>query len=857
MSIGWEAAAGRLGPGADWYARAGWKVFPCYGIVGGKCTCGSGHVSPKDNGKHPHGRLVSDGMVSATDDAETVAGWWREDPEANIGVRCRESGFIVVDIDPRNGGLESWDRLESMTGGAMTDTVEAWTGEYTTPGGSSRGRHLFYRVTDGEALKPGVPGLKGIDVKHNGYVLINPSRHASGLIYEWRPGHAPWERAMAEAPEELLELVRKRAPRTGGAEYGVLEWGGEKIDVDAILEAGIPEGERVNTLYPIACAFANQYPVGTAHGEASVKQIMRAINEKYVSPPLDWDDELEFQVRRAIEFVKENPKEKLFAESLAPGLLDWVNDQRAQTRMVEKPAPASRQAETGSGSAAPAPVMTAMPAVADDTLPPDMDEFGDDTLEPDGAVVVRRTLTDRGNARRLRDHYRGTVRYTPGMGWFIWNGAYWEPDDEGLGVLEKAQVVSRLISREMIGLEPGDEEWKKVTYWATQSKNTGKLRSAIDQWKADSEHTKTPVSAWDSNPYYLGVKNGVIDLRTGELLVGTLEMGITKRTEVAYTPGMRNIRWEQFLDFATGGDKELQGWLQKAAGYTLTGLRDHDVLFMVYGQPGSGKSTFLEAIGHVLGKDYSVAMNSAVLVDDGMKSSSDEYHWAQLRGKRMVVFSEWPQGKKTKEDAVKRLTGDMTIQARHPGERPFNFESQAKLWLGTNIRPQIHEEAMWRRIRAIPFPYVPTAPDPGLKPYLMDPEGGLPAVVSWAVEGAVRLINSPERDSLGWCAAVAEASAEYKKQEDRMGIFLEEETVASEGATVPVKILHDVHRMWSEDRGEKPMTATPFRKALEERGLRVTGIGRRAVLEGRQLLPRIAEPAGAGPDWADLARWAR
>lgn len=228
-----------------------------------------------------------------------------------------------------------------------------------------------------------------------------------------------------------------------------------------------------------------------------------------------------------------------------------------------------------------------------------------------------------------------------------------------------------------------------------------------------------------------------------------------------------------------------------------------------------------------------------------MGSGSDQYYWAQLVGKRMVVFSELPEARKTKEDAIKRLTGDMTITGRHPGERPFTFESTAKLWIGTNHRPVVSDEAMWRRIRAIPFGQVPEKPDPELKGFLCDPEGGLPAALSWAVEGAVRLLGSGSRDALGWCSAVADATAAYRKSEDRVGAFLEEETRAGAGLEVELGALYVAYRGWADARGEKPMTMISLQRKLTERGESVTGSGGRSTVSGRAIKPRVAAGIGA------------
>jgi putative DNA primase/helicase len=236
---------------------------------------------------------------------------------------------------------------------------------------------------------------------------------------------------------------------------------------------------------------------------------------------------------------------------------------------------------------------------------------------------------------------------------------------------------------------------------------------------------------------------------------------------------MSSVQWKDFIDFATGGDKELQEWIQRAVGYTLTGKKDQDVLFMVYGPPGSGKNTFVEAIVKALGtQEYSWPLDSSILADTGSSSSNtDLYHWAELRGKRMVWVDELPDSERMKENAVKKLTGSSEISARSPGEKPFTFKAQAKLWITTNHRPTITDDAMWRRIRPIPWSHVPEKPNPGLKEYLFDPEGGLPHVLAWAVEGAIKYLNSTSNDALGWCTAVSEAADIYRKNEDRIGLF--------------------------------------------------------------------------------------
>jgi phage/plasmid-associated DNA primase len=150
---------------------------------------------------------------------------------------------------------------------------------------------------------------------------------------------------------------------------------------------------------------------------------------------------------------------------------------------------------------------------------------------------------------------------------------------------------------------------------------------------------------------------------------------------------------------------------------------------------------------------------------------------------------------------------------------------------------------------------VPENPDPELKSYIFDAEGALPAVLAWAVEGAIKVLGSSARDSLGWCTAVSEAAEVYRKNEDRIGLFLSEETRESEGATVTVKALFAVYRVWSEERGERPMTQIAFHRKLSDRAMQIDGSGASAIVYGRALTPR-AVPTGE-VDWGIVNRFVK
>ena len=858
----WSKADGRLPNAATWYARErGWKILPVHGIDRhGKCTCGKLHPEPKEIGKHP--ALVG-WNTDATNDPEKVARWWEENPDYNIGVFCKGSGFLVIDIDPRSGGNSSFLRLEELAQGALPPTVEAITGEYKDRDTHElvRGRHLIYKCADTERFMGNFKsaGLEGIDIKHNGYVVLSPSRHYSGYIYEWKPGHAPWEMEVAEAPEELLAVLRGKSRAVSRTKktpynYGEANWeslddlyyDGEKLDIKKMMEEGLVEGERTTQVFRLACALANKYG---AQDRTYIETMLLRFNHEKISPPLpvDGTDGIIYQVNRAIDFVEENPLKK---KNYWDGIEEWVEtagmewsrrmqeradkikngeivDEEESTDDYSETMPDNYVGETVRSLAESGRSVVEISSNGNLNIPKDADSISAE----DGGTPGRRSLTDIGNGRRLIDTYESVIKYSEGLGWFTWDGNYWKPDPEQLEVSELSKRVAAVVASEVRHFPGDDTKQGELINWAKQTKSVARINNMIRSANSD-RRIRVPVAAWDAEPHLLGVLNGVVNLKTGELMTGRPDIAITKRTAVAYTEGLRNIRWSQFLEYATGGDKEYEDWLQKAVGYTLTGHSNQDFLFLVYGPPGSGKNTFVETVFNALGhNDYSMMLDSNVLIASEKKDTSDQYYMAELRGKRMVWVDELPEGDRIKENQVKKMTGSMNLTGRSPGERPFTFQSRAKLWITTNHRPIITDEAMWRRIRVCPLTNIPKNPDPSLKEYLSDPEGGLPAVLAWAVEGAVKYLSwTSSVDALSACSVVEEASNMYRKNEDRIGAFLDEEVIENEGGSVLISSLFQVYRQWSDNRNERALTQIAFQRKLSDRGLKIEGDGSKAAI---------------------------
>jgi hypothetical protein len=190
------------------YAARGFAVVPLFGVVDGRCTCGE--AACRSPGKHPLRDLVPHGVHDASSNPSIIAGWFAARPEANIGIATgAASGFDALDIDPRNGGLETLEDLTARRG-KLPDTCMQLTG-----GG---GQHYLFAHEPGR--RPKSPG-KGIDVKSTGgLIVVEPSSHVSGSSYQWEASSDPLEGlSIAPWPHWLTEPAPVIVRSSGGGGY--------------------------------------------------------------------------------------------------------------------------------------------------------------------------------------------------------------------------------------------------------------------------------------------------------------------------------------------------------------------------------------------------------------------------------------------------------------------------------------------------------------------------------------------------------------------------------------------------------------------------------------------------------------
>lgn len=320
------------------YAKRGWRVIPLHTPCTAGCSCKN--VTCSSIGKHPR---TKNGLKDATTEEAIIRGWWQAWPSANVGIvtgAC--SGLFVLDIDPRDGGAESFGDLCDAYG-QIDQTIEARTG--------SGGMHLLFKhpgMTIGNSA--GKLG-KGLDTRGDGgYIVAAPSTHASGRRYEWvsEDGQGlsdvpPW--LLATLLEKPKPTFRSNSPRESTSR----RWLGRAL-ADAVA------GNRNATGYWLACQLRDN---GVSEREAE-----NAMCDYAARCPMDGEPytqrEALASLRSAYSSAPRQPAQKIAGT--------WTPD-RVKSTSPTQSEPQESRAPTPSTQTAPAEELNAfLCKVADGTV---------------------------------------------------------------------------------------------------------------------------------------------------------------------------------------------------------------------------------------------------------------------------------------------------------------------------------------------------------------------------------------------------------------------------------------------------------------------------------------------------------
>ena len=417
------------------------------------------------------------------------------------------------------------------------------------------------------------------------------------------------------------------------------------------------------------------------------------------------------------------------------------------------------------------------------------------------------TFDDTGNAQRFIDMFGDKIRFNYNDNrWMIYDKIKWSYDIIGYiwDLIDKAMesMKSEKQYYENYDAENGTEILKEFKKHMKKSRNKN-TKNALE--KEAQHYVPITPNSLDHNRRKLNTPTGIIDLENFEVTPNDPLEYFTKSTAVGIKEGAKCPLWIEFLNDIFDGDKDLISYIQKAVGYSLSGLTDEQCAFFCYGTGNNGKSTFLDIIRCILG-DYASNIQPETLMVRNTNSSANS-DIARLKGARFVTSVEPNEGLRLNEGLLKQLTGDDMVTARKLYAEEFEFKPEFKLWMATNHKPVIRgtDTGIWRRIHLIPFTVnIPAEKvDRKLKDKLMQELDG---IFLWCLEGLKRY----NAEGLSKPSAVIKAVEQYRGEMDTISKFLDECTVSAPCRCVKARDLYNVYSRWCEENGEYKLTNTKF-----------------------------------------------
>ena len=464
--------------------------------------------------------------------------------------------------------------------------------------------------------------------------------------------------------------------------------------------------------------------------------------------------------------------------------------------------------------------------------------------------------TDLGNCYRLVREHGENIRYVAiWKKWLVWTGTYWQIDNSG--VVERfAKNTVLKIPEEAIGelnrlssvvdeseREKIQKKINEILRWGKMSEADNRLGAMINLTKSELKIALTPED-FDTDHFLLGVKNGVIDLRTGRLIEPRREQYITKNSGIEYQPGAKAPIWEKFIG-RIQPDLDMRAFLRRWCGYCLTGDTSEQCFTIFYGTGKNGKTTFVDTLMHILGTWSRQADFKTFSIKDRDGASND---LARLFGTRLVSSSESGENTRLDEAVIKSITGGDRITARYLYSEFFEYTPNFKIILSSNHKPKIRgtDDGIWRRIRLVPF-LVTISEDE--KDLLLKKKlfAEAPGILNWALEGCLEW----QQMGLGIPEAIEIATGKYRESSDLIGRWISERCVVTPKAEGTIKDMYGDFCVWTEEEGiDRPPIKRNFSEALSEKGFEKVRMGHQG-LAGFYGVGLIADAADSADENSD------
>lgn len=421
--------------------------------------------------------------------------------------------------------------------------------------------------------------------------------------------------------------------------------------------------------------------------------------------------------------------------------------------------------------------------------------------------------------------------------WAVYDGTRWNTNPGKVRIYNKAEQAARKIFDEAKKCE--DEQGRERLWkWARTSDNRPQLENML---KLASDALGISVDAFDADPSKINCRNGLVDLKTGELIPHSAAHMVTKSTAVDYNPAAKAPTWEKFLEDIFQGDVELIKWIKVALGYSLTGNVDEQVFFTLFGMGANGKTVLTELMLRILG-DYGSKVDFDQFLSKDRSSVRKLSATGKLKGLRFAIASEASGTIKWDEQQIKDLTGSGSLIGARLYGSEFTFKPSHKLWFECNRIPPFKDGSHgWRRrVRIVPLEaqFTGDRMDKHLLSKLwVEREGVFASLVEAAKTYYAQGLGETPK-------AIEAATDKYLEENDSLSVFIRDCLERDASNNVSTKAVFSAYERWCLEQNEQPQSSNYLPGNLQERGIQRKRTSHGMVYVGWKLRDRAANDNG-------------
>lgn len=332
---------------------------------------------------------------------------------------------------------------------------------------------------------------------------------------------------------------------------------------------------------------------------------------------------------------------------------------------------------------------------------------------------------------------------------------------------------------------------------------TRSKRTEVITWLEASLLDSVPLS----DARYICFKNGVLDVKTGELSEHSPDYVLLNKIPHDYDPEAYSEVCDRTLDKISCHDPEVRALLEEVAGYTMYRRNELRKAFILIGDKANGKSTFFDMVNTMLGSANTTALD--------LKELSDRFKTAEAAGKLAIIGDDIGDEFIPNPSIFKKLVSGDRINVERKGKDPFDFDNYSKLLFSANNIPRIKDKsgAVIDRLIIVPFRATFSPDDPDFDPdikYKLRSEESIKYLIRIGINA---LSNVLERKRFTVSDSMQKELKEYEENNNPILLFFAEDPKITDEPT------GKVYRKYSEfcrSNGFQPISNIEFSKQVRK-----------------------------------------